>query len=641
LPLAAKHEGVIMTDDKVEPREINWRHLLPWTAIFQGFRVALDLNKLFLAAVGILLMAIAWLVLAWIFNYSKPQWGEYSTYSDGWARFKAARQAWNLMHESAGDPDSKEVVEPEDLADTLREVDLIKYAKPVVAKKSAEGMKLEDIRAEARAGRLTAPGYTDKGEKDDNIAINEEVATKAWLLRDPPLKPAGRMRTLPWFENRGSNPYLLVTGRAGVVTEEGTQRIVPWEKGHFVEWLGTEQAPALLEPLAKMLRPLVYFFSPRAGALARIYFLLVLLVTVAIWGVIGGAITRIAAVQIARQEKIGAREALTFTLKRYLSLISAPIFPLIFIAVVVVAMILFGVLLMIPILGEFLGGLLWPLMILAGLGIAVLLVGLVGWPMMAATISTEGTDSWEAVSRSYSYVFGKPWHYVFYSAIALLYGALLIFFVGFMGSAMVYFAKWGVNQAQIPSRDPTYMFIWAPTSYEWRDLLLQGYRVEGEEVWKNGHATDAYDKLINRKPVVDEANKWQQMSKWNYIGTFLVSIWLYLIFLLILGFGYSYFWTASTIVYLLMRRKVDDTELDEVYLEEEDQESPYSAGAPFTPPAKPPAPAAAPVASNVTMVEAPTLRTPPPAEPVAPPPAAAPTGDGNAPPDGAPSETGG
>ena len=73
-----------MTDDKVEPREINWRHLLPWTAIFQGFRVALDLNKLFLAAVGILLMAIAWLVLAWIFNYSKPQWGEYSTYSDGW-----------------------------------------------------------------------------------------------------------------------------------------------------------------------------------------------------------------------------------------------------------------------------------------------------------------------------------------------------------------------------------------------------------------------------------------------------------------------------------------------------------------------------------------------------------------------------
>jgi hypothetical protein len=639
LPLAAKHEGVIMADDKLEPREINWRHLLPWTAIFQGFRVALDLNKLFLAALGILLMAVAWWLLAWIFySPSKPEWESnyLTTYQnkDPWGHFKSDRQAWNLMHEAAAPSDSTDTVEAEDLADTPEELRILKVAVETVRAEAAKGKRLEDIRADARAGRLKVEITTTAPEKQE-VRVPEGTAEKAWLLRDPARKPSGRMRTMPWFENRGSNPYLLVTGRAGVVTEEGKQRLVPWEPGHFIEWFGTEQAPVLLEPLAKMVRPLIYFFSPRAGALARIYFLLVLLVTVAIWGVIGGAITRIAAVQIARQEKIGAREALTFSVKRYLSLISAPIFPLVFIAVVVVGMILFGVLLMIPILGETLGGLLWPLMILAGLGIAVLLVGLVGWPMMAATISTEGTDSWEAVSRSYSYVFGKPWHYIFYSVIALGYGAVLIFFVGFMGSAMVYFAKWGVNQAQLPSRDVSYMYIWAPTSFEWRDLLLQGYRVEGEEVWKNGHATDAYDKLINKKPVADEANKGQQMSAWNYIGTFLVSIWLYLLFLLILGFGYSYFWTASTIVYLLMRRKVDDTEMDEVYLEEEDQESPYSAGAPFTP-AKPPTPAPAPVATNVTMVEAPTLRTPPPAEPAAPPPAAAPTGDGNAPADGNP-----
>jgi len=385
----------------------------------------------------------------------------------------------------------------------------------------------------------------------------------------------------------------------------------------------------LLEPLAKMLRPVIYFFSS-TGGVAKLYFLLMILVTVAIWGVIGGAITRIAAVQVARQEKIGAREALSFAVMRYLSFISAPIFPLILVAFIVVAMIIFSLFYMIPILGDIGGGILWPLMILAGLGMIVTLVGLVGWPMMAATISTEGTDSWEAVSRSYSYIFGAPWHYIFYGAIALVYGAVLVFFVGFMGSAAVYFAKWGVNQIQPPSRDDSFLFVYAPTSFGWRDLLLQGYRVDGDEVWRNGRPTEAYEKLMGNREVSDERNQWQQMRFWNKVGAVIVTFWLYLFFLLILGFGYSYFWSASTIIYLLMRRKVDDTEMDEVYLEEEDQESPYGAGAPPMP--KPAAPA--PPSGDVTMVEAPTLRSPTQEQAAAPPPAA--SGDGNPPASGTP-----
>ncbi len=65
------------------------------------------------------------------------------------------------------------------------------------------------------------------------------------------------------------------------------------------------------------------------------------------------------------------------------------------------------------------------------------------------------------------------------------------------------------------------------------------------------------------------------MRPWNYIGAVLVSVWLYLLFLLIVGFGYSYFWTASSIIYLLMRHKVDDTDFDEVHLEEEPTEEPF------------------------------------------------------------------
>jgi hypothetical protein len=99
---------------------------------------------------------------------------------------------------------------------------------------------------------------------------------------------------------------------------------------------------------------------------------------------------------------------------------------------------------------------------------------------------------------------------------------------------------------------------------------------------------------------------------WNYVGPFCIAVWLGLLFLMIVGFGYSYFWTASTIIYLMMRRKVDDTELDEVYLEEEEPDESY------TPPAAPSSPssqAATGATTGLQMVEAPSLLRTTPASP--------------------------
>jgi hypothetical protein len=148
------------------------------------------------------------------------------------------------------------------------------------------------------------------------------------------------------------------------------------------------------------------------------------------------------------------------------------------------------------------------------------------------------------------------------------------------------------------------MFIWAPTSYGWRDLLLRGSPVVPGDSAATDQAIASY---------MQDKERW-----WGafYIGAFLMSIWLYLIFLLLIGFGYSYFWSASTMIYLLMRRKVDDTEMDEVYLEEEDSEEPYSTTT--TTPAATPEPSSAPI----QLVEPPTLRQPAPAGSSAAPPAA-------------------
>ena len=123
------------------------------------------------------------------------------------------------------------------------------------------------------------------------------------------------------------------------------------------------------------------------------------------------------------------------------------------------------------------------MMLLIGLVMALSLVGLaVGWPLMAPTISAEGTDSWEALSRSFSYVFQRPWHYLWYGLVAVAYGAVVIFFIGFMGSFIVYLSKWGVSKTpwiETAGREPSFLFIYSPTSFGWRDLLLANAQYEG------------------------------------------------------------------------------------------------------------------------------------------------------------------
>jgi hypothetical protein len=590
-------ERSIMVEDKAEPREIQWRQLLPWVDLFQGFRVALDLNKLLLAAAGILVMAGGWWFLAVLFNSTqKPKWNEgdfsIAVIKEGneeertntqWARFRPARDRWNLLHETAGSTDDMEPIEPGDLAESPPEYDELEkeYAK---LQKKVHGTTA-DIAA------------IDRDFRDHKISEKEAKLKKLGLP-----KPAGRLRTLPWHEDRGPNPYLMVTGQAGR----------QWETGHFWDWLLTEQVPVMIEPLIKFFLPVRYFFKSDAGPYNKFYFLLVMIWTLLTWSFFGGAITRIAAVQLTRQEKIGLKEALRFTWKRFLSYLTAPLFPMGFMLVLFLLMIIFGFLHWIPVLGDLLDGLLWWAMVVLGLVMAILLVGLVSWPLMAAAVSTEGTDSWEAVSRSYSYLISAPWHFIWYNLVAIAYGAVLIFFIGFIGSLMVFLAKWGVSQTpglSLNDREPEFLFVYAPTSFGWRELLLQGAHVHkpgphnvpaGTAVVKDGRIDEnALDDFKHEGP----------NQNWNincYFSAWVVSVvWIGLIFLVVIGFGYSYFWTASTIIYLLMRRKVDDAEMDEVYLEEDDQDLTY------TPPATTTAPPPPPGGPSTTMVEPPSLRTPP------------------------------
>ena len=186
--------------------------------------------------------------------------------------------------------------------------------------------------------------------------------------------------------------------------------------------MGAPVINPFVDPWARLSAPWRQLFAVSRTFTGAAFLLLCAIWAAAIWGLIGGAITRAVVVQLAREEAISLGSALRHASKRWKSYFAAPLFPLAAVAVVAIPAMLIGLLMKLSLL---FGGILWPFVLLTGLIAAIMLVGLsVGWPLMHAAVSCEGSDSFDALSRSYSYVYQRPIHYLFYAVTATILGAL-------------------------------------------------------------------------------------------------------------------------------------------------------------------------------------------------------------------------
>ena len=324
----------------------------------------------------------------------------------------------------------------------------------------------------------------------------------------------------------------------------------------------------VLRPYEDLLRPFRTIFSRGWGFVPVVFAFLSGVWAVVVWAFFGGAITRIAAVQFARDEKISLREAISFARSRYLSYVGGPVIPLGFIGFLAVFCLLGGSLSVIGWgigrnIGPVIAGLLWFLPLVAGFVMAIILLGwAVGWPLMFSTISVEGSDTFDAISRSYAYVFQRPWHYLFYAIVLVIFGSLCSFFVVLLGDLLVHLSLWAVA-------------LGAAWTQSWPDWLVEKRALELI------HQLTYYAPPASGWQVRDVAGqKIDEPTGAAWFGAVCSGVWLYLLFLLLAGFVYSYFWSASTAMYYLLRRDVDNTELEEVYLEgaEDDFEPPGQEG---------------------------------------------------------------
>ncbi len=421
-----------MADDRGPVREIAWVEVFPWLSLLRAIRVALDIRKLLVAAVGLLLMAAGWWALAGVFSGSNDEW-----LLDHREQYRAWPWEW-----------------------------------------SGEGGWL-----------MTLP--LRRAAADHGLAEN-------WLTRNPV----------------------------------------------FEAW----------ETLSRPLRELFRWDLTRTSFA---FVLLAALWTVLVWTACGGIITRLAAVELSQDERCGLGAAARHVRARWTSYAWAPLLP------VVIALVV-GLLWFLPGLvvrydaGLVVGGIGWGLVLLAGLFLAALAVGLaLGWPLMWATVSVEGTDAFDAISRSYSYVFQRPLHYAFYALVATILGVLGWLFVAVFAAAVVHLAAWTVS--------------WGGGSARMRDVMAEvttETRSHGEEVVKI--RTEPWWAVLQANRLAEDASDDPQsgLSSLGRFGVELIGWWIRLVKLVAMGFTYSFFWTTATAVYLLLRYDADSTETDELFVEE-------------------------------------------------------------------------
>lgn len=158
-----------------------------------------------------------------------------------------------------------------------------------------------------------------------------------------------------------------------------------------------------------------------------------------------------------------------------------------------------------------------------GLLIGVVLLGLfLAWPLMFPAIAFEGRDSFESISRAYAYVMQRPIHacVIALAAIAIgsVTGTVIEWFCSLSANGHAWALSWGANAAHA---DRLSELLAAPTT---------------------------------PAPAIAQywSGPWLRTSQEGF--SFLAR-----------AAGYSMFWGLASGAYLLLRRYLDQTPVDEIY----------------------------------------------------------------------------
>jgi hypothetical protein len=315
------------------------------------------------------------------------------------------------------------------------------------------------------------------------------------------------------------------------------------------EWAGP-----LVRGWAWAIQPLTRL-AHAEGLGAGAAFLLAGVWVMVVWALVGGAIARIAAIYLARGELIGPVAALQSSAQSWISTFSAPAFSFGVIAMFVVLLVCVGFLIRLTILA-FLAALLWPVALVVGIAIAIFSIGLaVGWPLMWATTATERTDSFDAVSRGYAYVYQRPLHLVCFVAAATGLGLLAQAAVSLVVDASLAATRGAV---EVGAGEEYAAQLFYPTAVVTPAPLPAVAAIPGVGATPPADAAEA---AAAEGPGMLARAAGKSIRFWSAALASLAA-----------AFPMAYLFPSAVGIYMLLRRLIDSTEMTEVTLEESEPE---------------------------------------------------------------------
>ena len=244
----------------------------------------------------------------------------------------------------------------------------------------------------------------------------------------------------------------------------------------------------------------------------------------ALWALLGGAISRQMIVAAAADRIVPPTEAVVFAARRWPTFVVAPLVPLVFILGMALVLAVLGLLFWVPVLDVIAALFYFAALALAWVMTLLLILWFAGVHLIYPSISAQGADALDAMSRAFSYVMSRPWRLFFYSLVSLVYGAATYVFVGLFIYLMIAIAQWASG-------------MWV------------------------SHFGDVFPApRFGEFPKMSADLKGHQ---WAASG--LIFLWVYLLIAGLGAYAISFYFAAYSQIYLLLRHVTDGDSLGEVF----------------------------------------------------------------------------
>lgn len=364
----------------------------------------------------------------------------------------------------------------------------------------------------------------------------------------------------------------------------------------------------------QFVKPFYALFGSANTAREFLYFLVGSLWMLVVWSFVGLGITRVSLLRFTRNEHAGLDDAFEYALDYFATCFSALSMPIGFAFLLCIPTFVIGLILGFD-FGALLIAAIWFLVLAIAFLLGLLLLGLmVSWPLVVCSVAAEGQNAFDAITRAFAYVFQRPVNYFFYLLVALLFGGVCWLAVHQFTESVIrlsfWSTSWGANrlsedrinelktpilklrsevtdpmqlissfqpqQQQFQQQQPPMDVPGITQPVQTQSIQTQPIQGAGEVIVDSpqdqpvGGAQSelqmpgfVLEQVVeNRKTNVEETWSLQTARK-------LIHFWTAFAKTIAAAFLHGLFWCMASAVYLLMRKDVDETEMDEIFMIDE------------------------------------------------------------------------